>query len=463
MTRFPLLSKLLVIGLLMGLLAVALALVRETVAERSAYRRDAIEEIAAAHAGAQTISGPVIWLPYTETSLRMVKLEGEGGPRMREEMVTEERVAVQFPKQLETRSQLATEQRLRGIFPVTVYTSQHRSTGSFVWADIVPRTPGGRITLGRPLLLMGVSDARGLLSAPQLRLAGQHLVMARAPAGAPLPLAAPLDPSLLRHGATLGLELQFELAGTGRIGWVPLADDNNVTLVSPWPHPSFGGNFLPRTRSVSGSGFEANWRVPALSTQAQAQFAATGDARPAQEQFSVALADPVDAYRLAERATKYGLLFIVLTFAAFFVLEMVRRWRIHPMQYLMIGAALVLFFLLLLSIAEHLGFAKAYALASVSCIALLAHYLRHVLGGWRPGLAMSGLLVALYGVLYGVLMSEDNALLMGSVLLFGVLAAVMITTRKIDWYHVMPVDAQPIGSAAQAAGPANETGALAGN
>jgi inner membrane protein len=448
-TRYPLLSKLLIIGLLMLLLSIALAMVRGAIVERSAYREAATAEVAAAHAGEQTITGPVLWLPYTETSTRVVKVDGDKGLSVREETVTEERVSIQFPKLLDTRSQLSTEQRLRGIFPVTVYTSQHRSTGRFVWSEVVPHQPGGRITLGRPMLLLGISDTRGLLGAPQLKLNGQTTVVTRAPAGAPLALAAALSPSLLQAGAVLDLDLAFELAGTGRIGWVPLADENSVTLVSPWPHPSFGGNFLPRTRHVGDQGFEAQWRVSALSTQAQAQFAGTGHGRPAPEQFSVALADPVDVYRLAERAAKYGLLFIVLTLACFFVLEVVRRWRIHPMQYLMIGAALVLFFLLLLSIAEHLGFTIAYALASAACIALLTHYLRHVLGGWRPGLGMSGLLVALYGVLYGILMSEDNALLMGSVLLFGVLAAIMTATRRLDWYHVMAGDDQAIGKPGQ--------------
>ena len=120
---------------------------------------------------------------------------------------------------------------------------------------------------------------------------------------------------------------------------------------------------------------------------------------------------------------------------------MVKRWRIHPMQYLMIGAALVLFFLLLLSLSEHMAFAAAYAIGSAACIGLLTHYLRHVLGSWWAGLGMSGLLVALYGVLYGILVSEDSALMMGSLLLFGVLAAIMIATRKLDWYGVMGTDA----------------------
>lgn len=440
MNKYPLLSKLLLIGFLMALLGIPLAMVRDIIAERTTNRHNATQEVARAHAGPQTITGPVIWLPYTETFLRTVKVEGQAG-QTREELVTEDRVSIQFPKTLDTHSQLATETRMRGIFPVTVYTSQHATRGRFVWNEVLPRHRGGQITPGQPLVLMGVSDARGLLSAPQLRVAGQLLPTRQAPGSTPLPLAARLDLAQLKPGAELDVDVSFDLAGTGRIGWVPLADENSVTLTSLWPHPSFGGDFLPRTRRISADGFEATWRIPSLSSQAQSQFTQAGRERVPLEQFSVALDDPVDVYRLTERATKYAGMFIVLTFAAFFVLELVRRWRIHPMQYFMIGAALVLFFLLLLSLSEHLDFALAYSVASMACIALLGHYLRHVLGGWRPGLGMSGLLVALYGVLYGILVSEDNALMMGSLLLFGVLAAIMIATRKIDWYNVMGKDA----------------------
>ncbi|MFY7856610.1 MAG: cell envelope integrity protein CreD [Rubrivivax sp.] len=440
MNRFPLLGKLLAIGALMAVLLIALAMVRAVITERTSYRHEAQTEVAAAHAGPQTLIGPVLWLPYTETAQRTVNVETDGVSRQRVETFTEEHVLLVYPTTLNVRSQLGPEQRRRGIFPVTVYTSQHHVTGQFTWTEPQPSRPGAQVTVGRPLLLMGVADARGLLGVPRLTLAGTPLTLSRAPARAPLPLAAELpadlDPALRKPGSPLALDLQFDLAGTSRIGWVPLADDTTVTLTSAWPHPSFGGSFLPRTRSVSHEGFEATWRVPALSTQARAQFTARGEHRPAPEQFHVTLADPVDPYRLADRAAKYGLLFIVLTFAAFFVLETVRRWRIHPLQYLMIGAALVLFFLLLLSLGEHLPFAAAYALASAGCIGLLAHYLRHVLSGWRPALGMSALLVALYGVLYGILMSEDNALLMGSLLLFGVLATVMTVTRRVDWYRL---------------------------
>ncbi|MDZ4357950.1 MAG: cell envelope integrity protein CreD [Variovorax sp.] len=434
MNKYPLLSKVMVIGLLMLLLSIPLMMVRDVIQERSQNREAATQEVARAHAGAQTITGPVLYVPYTETFTRTVPV-GDAG-HTREERVTQAHVVIRFPTVMETRSRLDTETRWRGVFPITVYTSVNQSTGRFVWSDIEPREKNGQIALGQPRLLMGVSDLRGLLNAPQLKVDGRVVAVAPAPAAQrlPLPLAAAFDAAPLRPGVALSFELQLDLAGTGRIGWVPLADENRVQLQSTWPHPSFGGDFLPRTRTVSAQGFEAAWSVPSMSTQAQQQFVQQqGEQRRAPESFSVSLDDPVDVYRMTERATKYAMMFIVLTFAAFFVLEMVRRWRIHPMQYLMIGAALVLFFLLLLSISEHLDFVWAYLVASVACIGLLAHYLRHVLGGWTPGLLMSGLLVALYGVLYILLSLEAYSLLIGSLLLFAALAAVMYLTRNLDW------------------------------
>jgi inner membrane protein len=442
--KYPLLSKTLVIGFLMLLLSIPLMMVRDVIQERSTNRRAATEEVARAHSGSQTLTGPVLHVPYTETYTRTLIVDVEKNTK-REETVKETRVATVFPTTMDTRSRLDTETRWRGIFPVTVYNSRHDSTGRFVWIGVAPRESGGQITLGQPWLTLGVSDLRGLLGRPELTLGGKPLAIAASPAAEqlPLPLAAPVDAALLQPGATLDFTLGMDLAGTGRIGFVPLADDNKVTLVSPWPHPSFVGDFLPRSRTVSPQGFEASWSVPSLSTQAQQQFLLAGKERAGVDSFSVSLENPVDVYRLTERATKYAMMFIVLTFAAFFVLEMVKRWRIHPMQYLMIGAALVLFFLLLLSLSEHLDFVGAYLLASLACIALMGHYLRHVLGGWRPSLGMSGMLVALYGVLYGILISEDNALMMGSLLLFGVLAAIMVATRKLDWYNVMGSEPKP--------------------
>lgn len=454
MNKFPLLSKTLIVGFLMVLLAIPLEMVSGVIRERTMNRSQAITEVARAHAGAQTLTGPVLHVPYTETFTRTVVVDVNKDTK-REDTVVEARVLTVFPKSLDTRSRLATETRWRGIFPVTVYTSHHETAGRFVWPGVTPSEAGGHITLGQPRIMMGVSDLRGLQSAPVLKLGGEPLTVSASPASQklPLPLAATLAIDLLEEGAPLDFTLALDLAGTGQIAWVPLAEDNRVRLTSAWPHPSFGGDFLPREREVGDAGFTASWSVPSLSTQAQQQFLVQGrEPNTHVDQLSVSLENPVDVYRLSDRATKYGMMFIVLTFAAFFVLEMVKRWRIHPMQYLMIGAALVLFFLLLLSLSEHMAFAAAYGVAGAACIGLLSHYLRHVLGSWRAGLGMSGMLVALYGVLYGILVSEDNALMMGSLLLLGVLAAIMVATRKLDWYGVMRPDTKPADVAIQAGG-----------
>lgn len=446
MIRNPLLSKVAVMALLMLLLSIPLLMVRGLIEERSAHRSEAETEVARAHAGQQVLVGPVLQVPYTESYTRTVFVHGDA-LQTREEPMVAHRVKLVFAQQMDTRSQLGTETRWRGIFPVTVFNSRHDSTGHFAWMPPQPQEPGGKITLGEPRVLMGLSDLRGLMSPPRLTLGGMALAVGPAAntdkLPARLPLAASSDVGQLEAGRKLDFSLAMEVAGTGRVGWVPLADANTVKLSSNWPHPSFDGDFLPRARTVTAQGFEASWSVPSLSTRAQQTFLQDVERSRPLDTLSVSLANPVDVYRLTERATKYATMFIVLTFAAFFVLEMVRRWRIHPMQYLMIGAALVLFFLMLLSFSEQIGFFPAYLLASAACIGLLTHYLAHVLAGWRPALLMSGLLVALYGVLYGILISEDNALMMGSLLLFGVLGAIMVATRRLDWYSVLGSPAKP--------------------
>jgi inner membrane protein len=151
---------------------------------------------------------------------------------------------------------------------------------------------------------------------------------------------------------------------------------------------------------------------------------------------SVNLVEPVNVYSTTDRASKYGLLFVVLTFVAFFMFELVKELRIHPIQYLLVGMGLTIFFLLLLSLSEHIPFVYAYLVASVACIGLLTYYLSFVLSSMGRGLGFGAMLTALYGALYGLLISEDNSLVLGSLLLFGVLATVMVITRKVDWYQV---------------------------
>ena len=184
---------------------------------------------------------------------------------------------------------------------------------------------------------------------------------------------------------------------------------------------------------VGDKGFEAQWQVSSLARSLDSILKVEGHG-PTEEAFDIAFIEPVNIYLQTERAVKYGFLFVGLVFAGFFFFELLRKLRIHPMQYLLVGFALAMFFLLLLSLTEHIPFLWAYLAASAACIALLGAYLIHVLKSVAHGLGFAGGLTLLFGVLYGLLMSEDNALLMGSVLLFTALAAVMLATRKLDWY-----------------------------
>ena len=260
-------------------------------------------------------------------------------------------------------------------------------------------------------------------------------------------------PELPKDGAPVHAVVKLALVGTGSLAWTPVGDESTVDIDADWPHPSFAGQFLPVTREVTAQGFKAGWRVSSLASGAQQQYRAGGricglqDARDTQDgdgdatrsarcadSFGVRFIDPVNPYVLSERALKYGILFIVLTFVGVALVELTRRLRVHPVQYLLVGCALAVFFLLLIGLSEHIGFGPAYACAAAACSSLLGFYGAHLLKGARPGLVFGGAIGLLYGVLFVLLQKEQTALLLGSMLLFLALAAVMVVTRRMDWY-----------------------------
>jgi inner membrane protein len=255
-------------------------------------------------------------------------------------------------------------------------------------------------------------------------------------------LAVPVE------GELLALEVEFRatIQGTETLSVVPLAEFNVISLESAWPHPQFHGEFLPRDRTIGKDGFRARWEVSSLASSAQAQFRErmTGDPLGrALDSVSVSLVDPVNVYSKVDRATKYGVLFVLLTFVTFAMFEFLRQLRLHPIQYGLVGCAVAIFFLLLLALSERVPFAIAYLVASFACVALIGHYLGHVLGGWRRGTGFAAMLGTLYAALYGLLVSEDNAMVLGAGLLFMILAAIMIWTRKVDWYRASAAQASP--------------------
>ena len=409
-----------------------LAMIRGTISERQQFRRQAVEEVTRSYAGAQRVAGPVLVVPYRE-QVEEQERDASGVPHTQVRVV--ERQWTFFPKTLRLQGKVLPSIRKRGLHEVRVYELQATLDAAF---DVrLPAADSARPrTLGTPWIDLGIGDVRGLVGAPRLRLAGNPVAVLQGQRGRgggglhAVPAAGAGDDGRI----ALPLRLEFALRGTESLAVVPLADDNRIVLDSPWPHPQFNGDFLPRAHRIDARGFHAEWDVSSLASNAQAQYRA-GEDKPA-DAIGLSLVEPVNLYSKVDRATKYGLLFVLLTFTGFFMLETIRQLPIHPVQYALVGLALAIFFLLLLSLSEHIDFGWAYLVAAVACVGLIGHYLGHVLRSRLRGLGFAATLGLLYAALYGLLVSEDNALVLGSGLLFAILAALMVATRKVDWYRV---------------------------
>ncbi|MCI4567507.1 cell envelope integrity protein CreD [Lysobacter sp. CFH 32150] len=448
-----LLKMFLVLGMTIAIL-VPLLMIRGTIDERQEYRNQAVASIAGSYAGAQAFAGPVLVVPYTET-VQAEEKDDKGVVRQVSRNVDGRWTF--FPATLVVEGHLRPELRRLGLHQVRVYEWQGRAQAAFraqIPVDVDPAHPR---RIGQPWLSYGIADVRGLVGAPKLRIDGRELALvegfgSRDGSGVHVRLEAPAAGQSLQ----LGTQLDFVLGGTESLAIVPLARDNRFSLDSTWSHPRFGGSFLPRERRIGSDGFHARWEVSSLATGAQAQFlagkampsvdagngtldghrAAAGVSVDGIDAIALSLVDPVNVYSQADRATKYGLLFVLLTFVGFFMFELIKQLPIHPIQYGLVGLALAIFFLLLVSLSEHIEFGRAYLISSVACIGLLGFYLSAVLRSLGRGLGFAAMLATLYAALYGLLVSEDNALVLGSGLLFVILAAIMVVTRKVDWYQL---------------------------
>ena len=463
--RFPLLAKSAAIAAVLILLSIVLMRIDGLVNERRWRSVQAAQGVEQSLAGAQTLLGPVLQRNCTEL---WSVWTGEGKERRQVEEKREWTLAA-APQALKVDGDLRAEARYRGLFKVNGYAG--RVVLDAAWPDLVALQPraehaGSRVSCTPVRLWLATSDVRGLRSAqaqvdgaPRPVLPGTpHERHARG-------LQLVLDElRSAQAGAPLAVKLTLELLGTSRLALVPVGAETHWALRSDWPHPSFGGRFLPATRNVHAQGFDAKWTVSALASSAAADVLKDGEVcsvptlhsglynsddgespssppattgnppRPCLDTLAVSFIDPVNPYVLSDRATKYAWLFIVLTFGAVGLTEVLAGRRVHPVQYTLVGLALALFFLLLLSLSEHIAFGQAYAAAAGSCVALLGFYARHMLGSARAGAAFAAGAALLYGALWVLLQMEQTALVIGSLMLFGALAAVMVLTRRVDWY-----------------------------
>lgn len=429
---------------------ITLKMINGIVAERSSRQQSVVQELAAGSYGTVILAGPILSVPFIEEYSETISDGRATSPEKRRIAG----VARFFAKSNSIDGSAAVETRARGLFKVRMFSWCATARGEFIFdgkPELRRSHVDSRIIWGEPTVSVLLSDPRGLEGTPTLEWSGHELSFergsgaAQGPTGlhADVPEFDPMKPQRLEYA------LAVRLRGTESLSFVPLADEDRMILRSDWRHPSFGGQFLPSPDSYRrrDDGFDSQWTVTALASKAQQQVLAMMDAKPecradvfCADRIEVRFVEPIDIYSLSDRALKYGFLFVGFTFGCLVLYEVLKRLPIHPAQYLLVGLALATFFLLLIALSEHIAFWIAYSIASIACIALLRFYLSAILNSVRNGLAFSAMLTALYSTLYGLLVSEDNALLMGSLLVFASIATAMVLTRKVNWYGLQSHD-----------------------
>ena len=431
--------KFLLILFLIVLLLVPLLLVLALIWERETRAQSVRYDVAQLWGPEKRILGPFLIVPYT------VRIETVQGEKRIEQI--QERRAVFTPESLEVSGRAEAKTLSRSIFEVPVYAARLKLSGRFaqpriadVAADVVAvRWRDAAFVLGltgvsglkeaAALTIAGATDVpfAPSIGIPSSQLSGIHARLAGA-GGALMP-----DPEQPPQPFAFSLDLAFN--GSTSLTIAPVARETRVALSSDWPHPSFSGAFLPDERQVGPKGFNAAWRIPHLARSVPEAWSLTeaGLERLQPHAFGVVMVDPVDFYSLVNRAAKYGIMFVVLAFMAVFCIELVSERRVHPVQYLFTGIALVFFYVLLLSLAEHIGFALAYLAAAVATGAMLALYVGMALSSAARGLVMLVVFAASYGIISLILQLEDYALLAGAILGFVALTTVMFVTLRVDW------------------------------
>jgi inner membrane protein len=422
------------IGALILLLLIPTTFIQSLVTERQQRQTQAVAEIGSRWAGSQTLSGPIIGIPYVDTT------PADNGSKQRMK-----RWAWFLPEKLNIKTRLIPEKRYRGIYQVVVYTAEMDIHGRYdaIHLNELGLSPDDMLWK-EASVFFDLSDIQGLNEDPVLHLQ----TTGPTPFSADLaltpgqltttqfkePLSATLPEWVSPGGNSLEFSATIKIKGTGNLLFVPTGRETTVSTTSSWPNPSFTGTALPDLRTVKDNGFEADWKLLALHRKFPQQWKQTGaDYDLTSTAFGVNLIVPDDIYQQTTRSVKYSILVILLTFTAFLLIEWIYSLPIHAIQYVLVGFALCIFYTLLLSLSEYLGFGPAYLAAAVATILLIAWYVGGLLRSLRMALFISFLLIVQYSFVYILIQSQDYALLMGSVGLFVTLAIVMYFSRKVKW------------------------------
>jgi inner membrane protein len=413
------------IGILSLLLLIPASMIRELIRERETRNEQARNEISESWSLAQTLTGPYLSIPTGVLE--------KGG---RKDGIFKDTYHL-LPEDLRIDGTVDPIEKKRGIFTAVVYDSRITLSGFFNIEDAPVAIASGQKSADDLLYLcIGLSDLRGIGNASSILINETPMEMMPGIHTSDLTgtgIHIPLQAAAYAGMEKVAFNITLELKGSAELFITPIGKTTDVHLASTWPDPSFTGNFLPAAKKIGPDGFEATWAVNYLNRNYPQGW--YDDAYSMNTSaFGVHFLVPVDHYQKSERSVKYAFMFIALSFLVFFLTEIILKIRIHPIQYLLVGFALIVFYTLLVSLSEQIGFNMAYLASTLATTLLVGIYMRSGTASGKVGLISAALLLALYGFLFTTLQLQELSLLMGSIGLFIILSVVMMVSRKINWY-----------------------------
>lgn len=414
------------------LLLIPTSMIKGLIFERESTQNTAIEEVSSKWGEEQTISGPFITIPY----YRYIK---EFSKKDSSEKITQIKEFIHIlPSELKISGSINPEKRNRGIYEIVVYNSKLNISGSFKKIDLSTlEIQKQNILLDKAEFVVGIDDLRGIEKQVNLNWNSKQIsfnpgVSSKDVVGSGINAVISIDSN---DSLSYKFDLSLDLKGSQLLYFTPLGKITDVNLKSNWSNPSFNGAFLPDSRTVNNKGFTANWNVLHLNRN-YPQMWLNDHYSISESSFGIDLILPVDNYQKSYRSIKYAILFIVFTFLVFFFIEVLNKVFIHPIQYILVGVALIVFYTLLLSISEHIHFNLAFILSSISTLLLISGYVLAILKSKKLTYLISGILIILYSFIFVIIQLQDYSLLIGSIGIFIILCLVMYFSRKIDWYNI---------------------------
>ena len=424
--RYAAIVKALVVTVIILLLLIPANMIRFLIYEREGRQQEAIMEVSDKWSNSQTISGPILTIPF-ESLERSSNADGKIS-----EYKTLHFIHI-LPEELELDGEIDPEMKKRGMYEIALYSSSFNINGKFIIPSFDEQgIDENLVKWDLAKLTIGISDLRGISERLTIDAGDEEFLLEPGSACQQILNSGVFTTiNVNRETSELSFSFPLELKGSQHVFFHPVGKETLVNLHSDWPDPKFTGAFLP-THETSEAGFTANWKVLNLNRN-YPQFWTDNQYNLRGSEFGVELLIPVDSYQKTERTIKYALLILALTFMVFYFLEILYKENVHPIQYLLIGFAICLFYALLLSFSEHIGFRNSYALSSTMTIGLVVVYARYVLKNKKNALLLGSILVFVYAFIYFILQLQDFALLVGTLGLFFILAIVMYITRNVDW------------------------------